>query len=111
MCNGGTKADCPRPTLNAGAIEKLVWDSVTEFISRPEQVQALLEARQRDLESGATLENVVKGRDRLSQVDAERGRALLQHQRGSINDKVGRSDEGYQRAVGIFPERARETGN
>ena len=86
MCNGGTKAGCPRPTLQAGAIEKLVWDAVTEFISRPEQVQALLEARQHDLESGATLENVVKGRERLSQVDAERGRTLLQHQRGYIND-------------------------
>ncbi|MFB3098011.1 MAG: hypothetical protein ACE1ZZ_04995, partial [Dehalococcoidia bacterium] len=40
----------------------------------------------RDLESGETLENVVKGRERLSQVDAERGRTLLQHQRGYIND-------------------------
>ena len=86
MCNGGTKAGCPRPTINAPTIEKLVWDSVTEFISRPEQVQALLEARQRDLESGATLENVVKGRKRLSQVEAERGRTLLQHQRGYIED-------------------------
>ena len=86
MCNGGTKAGCPRPTINAPTIEKLVWDSVASFISRPEQIQALLEARQRDLESGETLENVVKGRERLSQVDAERGRTLLQHQRGYIDD-------------------------
>ncbi len=86
MCNGGTKAGYPRPTINAPTIEKLIWNSVAEFISRPEQVQALLEARQRDLASGATLENIVKGRERLSQVEAERGRTLLQHQRGYIND-------------------------
>ena len=86
MCNGGTKAGCPRPTMYARSIEALVWNKVAEFISRPEQVEVLLAARQSDLESGGTMENVVKGRERLSQVEAERGRTLLQHQRGYIND-------------------------
>lgn len=82
----GTKAGCPRPTINAPTIEKLVWDSVAEFISRPEQIQLLLKARRQDLENGATLENVVKGQGHLSQVEAERGRTLLQHQRGYFDD-------------------------
>lgn len=86
MCNGGTKAGCPRPTMYARSIETLVWNAVSDFISRPEQVKTLLAARQSDLESGGTLENVVKARERLSRMEDERGRTLLQHQRGYITD-------------------------
>jgi site-specific DNA recombinase len=86
MCNGGSKAGCPRPTMHVRSIEALVWETVANFILRPEQVKALLESQQTALESGETLENVVKARGHLAQVEAERGRALLQHQRGYIDD-------------------------
>ena len=70
--------------MYARSIETLVWNAVSDFISRPEQVKTLLAARQSDLESGGTLENVVKARERLSRMEDERGRTL--HQRGYITD-------------------------
>lgn len=72
--------------MYARSIETLVWNAVSDFISRPEQAKTLLAARQSDLESGGTLENVVKARERLSRMEDERGRTLLQHQRGYITD-------------------------
>ena len=59
--------------MYARSIETLVWNAVSDFISRPEQVKTLLAARQNDLESGGTLENVVKARERLSRMEANEG--------------------------------------
>ena len=98
ICNGGTKAGCPRPTMYARSIETLVWNAVSDFISRPEQVKTLLAARQSDLESGGTLENVVKARERLSRMEDERGRTLTASAGIHHRQRVRRPNEGSQRA-------------
>ena len=70
MCNRGTKAGCLTPIMYARSLEMLVWNAVSDFVSRPEQVKDLLAARQSDVDSGRTLENVVKGRERLYRMEA-----------------------------------------
>ncbi len=87
MCNGGSKKGCPKPAMYAKTIEKVVWETVAKFIAAPEQISALLEARQQDLESGAVMETLNQARHRLSLVEAERGRRLSQHSKGYITDQ------------------------
>ena len=87
MCNGGSKKGCPKPTMYALPVEKMVWETVAKFIAAPEQVTALLEARQQELESGAVLETLNQARHRLTLVEAERGRRLTQHSKGYITEQ------------------------
>jgi hypothetical protein len=85
--------------MYARSIETLVWNAVSDFISRPEQVKTLLAARQSDLESGGTLENVVKARERLSRMEDERGADVITASAGIHHrQRVRRPNEGSQRA-------------
>ena len=73
--------------MYAKAVEKVVWETVAKFISAPEQISALLEARQQELQNGTTMETLNQARHRLSLVEAERGRRLSQHSKGYITDQ------------------------
>ena len=42
--------------MYAQSAEKLVWEAVAKFLAAPEQVSALLAARQQELEGGAVME-------------------------------------------------------
>ena len=73
--------------MYAKPIEKVVWETVAKFISAPDQISALLEARQQALENGTAMETLNQTRHRLSLVEAERGRRLSQHSKGYITDQ------------------------
>jgi len=78
--------DCPRKRVNANSIEPAIWEAVTNFLTNPAQIHALIEARQEELAEGGG-DHLEATRTKLAEVEAERGRVLSQHQQGYINDK------------------------
>ncbi len=64
----------------------MVWKAVTDFLTDPAEIRAIIQERQRDLGEGGAKTQMEAAQARLNDVEVERGRVLLQHQHGHIND-------------------------
>lgn len=88
VCNYGVRSrcGCPKTHIYANAIEPVVWKAVTDFLTDPAEIRAIIQERQRDLGEGGAKTQMEAAQARLNDVEVERGRVLLQHQHGHIND-------------------------
>jgi len=87
MCNGSTKSGCPQANDVCRPHREVGVGLSGSLHIPPEQISALLEARQQELESGAAIEALDQAQHRLSQGETERGRRLSQHFKGYITDQ------------------------
>ena len=91
MCLSGQrwpeeKGRCSQVMLKADDIEFRVMRWASNWLSDPERFGALLEGFRLKLEESGGLDSLNRARERLETLDKEKGRVLLQHQRGYIND-------------------------
>ncbi len=88
VCNFGAKSrcGCPKTLIYANAIEPVVWKAVTDFLTDPAEIRAIVQERQRDLAEGGARTQMDSAQSKLNDVEVERGRVLLQHQHGHLDD-------------------------
>ena len=83
----GPGSHCPTSYVSAKRVEHLVWKVVTDVLTKPDQVRALLEEQERYLQEGGTLTQLERARNQMETVDAERGRAFQLFQKSYITEK------------------------
>jgi chromosome segregation ATPase len=88
---------CDRPSIGATRFEDEVWTEVRRVIEDPGTVQAIIDARRRELEEGGTLVEVESLKRQLQQHGARRGRVLNMFEHGDIDraemqERLGRVD-------------------
>ncbi len=88
VCTRGIRpnTDCPTTYIYGKAIEPIVWKAVVDFLTNPEEVKALINAREHDLRDGGMMAELGKARGQMEAVESEKGRAFQLFQKGYVSE-------------------------